>query len=97
MLRVLSFLMATACCLTGLCISVLLHVRTVALLEGRSDAAVDLCGTLFESGACDSVLADPGTWVLGLPPSGWGVVHFGVLVTFLALQPLIRLRPVPRC
>jgi protein-disulfide isomerase/uncharacterized membrane protein len=68
----------------GVAASAYLLARTFALLTPARHPVLDVCSALFST-SCDGTLADPRSWVLGIPLAGWGLVYFATVAAALAL------------
>jgi uncharacterized membrane protein/thiol-disulfide isomerase/thioredoxin len=64
--------------------SAYLLARTFSLIAPGGHPTPDVCSALF-SASCDGTLADPRSWVLGIPLAGWGLVYFTSIVAVLAI------------
>ncbi|MGH2570999.1 MAG: vitamin K epoxide reductase family protein, partial [bacterium] len=68
----------------GAVASAYLLARSFALVASPEPAVPDLCAVLLST-SCDPALADPGSWILGIPIAGWGLVFFATLGALLSL------------
>ena len=76
------------CCLLlvtlGFATSGYLLYRSLVLLVQAKPANGDLCAEVFGTG-CDATLLDDGSWVLGIPLAGWGVVYYVTLAALVIM------------
>ena len=81
------------CCLLlvalGFLASAYLLYRSFVLLDRGEAGGSDICSEMFGAG-CDATLMDDGSWVLGIPLAGWGVVYYVTLAAFLIMALTLR-------
>jgi protein-disulfide isomerase len=54
------------------------------LVQDEAFGSIDVCAIVFGQG-CDDALISDGSWQLGVPLAGWGVVYFGSLGCLLMM------------
>ena len=70
--------------LVGSLLSGYLLFRTFTLLAQGAGGAPDVCSAVFGLG-CDATLLGAGSWRLGSPLAGWGLVYYAALGCLLSL------------
>lgn len=58
--------------------------RSLAILSNRVPGEIDICSSVFGA-SCDEALLSSGTWQVGIPLAGWGIVFYATLVCLLIM------------